>query len=249
MDFTANLSSKDKVPTKTPFNKDDKDSYNSTYTTNVYDSQGGKHTMTQYFVKTGDNQWEAHYFMDDKPMTPAYKALSFDQNGKLTTPDKPFPLSSNGIGGGVNELSISMNYGATTQFGNDFSVSQNKATGYAAGEKTGQQVDEDGKVYATYSNGERMLQGQLVLANFMNPDGLAAQNGTTWVQTANSGAPIIGAPGTGLMGKIQSGTLENSTVDMTAELVNLMTSQRNYQANTKVISTNDQMTSALFQAI
>ena len=94
-----------------------------------------------------------------------------------------------------------------------------------------------------------MLQGQLILASFANPNGLASQDGTTWAQTANSGAPLTGTPGSGLLGSVKAGALEGSNVDMTAELVGLMTAQRNYQANTKVISTNDSMMTALFQAV
>ena len=94
-----------------------------------------------------------------------------------------------------------------------------------------------------------MLQGQLVLADFANANGLQSQDGTTWTQTASSGAPLTGAPGTGLLGSITAGALEQSNVDLTSELVGLMTAQRNYQANTKVISTNDSMMNALFQAV
>ncbi len=88
-----------------------------------------------------------------------------------------------------------------------------------------------------------------MLANFTNPNGLASQDGTTWAQTASSGAPLTGAAGSGLLGSIVSGALESSNVDLTSELVGLMTAQRNYQANTKVISTNDSMMNALFQAV
>ena len=89
----------------------------------------------------------------------------------------------------------------------------------------------------------------MVLANFSNPNGLSSQNGTTWTQTASSGAPLLGTPGTGLLGALTSNTLEASNVNLTDELVGLMTAQRNYQANTKVISTNDSMMTALFQAV
>ena len=88
-----------------------------------------------------------------------------------------------------------------------------------------------------------------MLANFTNPNGLKSQDGTTWAQTASSGAPLTGAPGSGLLGSIVSGALESSNVDLTSELVGLMSAQRNYQANTKVISTNDSMMNSLFQAL
>ncbi|EPR3234330.1 flagellar hook-basal body complex protein, partial [Escherichia coli] len=136
-----------------------------------------------------------------------------------------------------------------TQYGSEFSVTTNAADGYASATQNGVQVDDDGKVYATYSNGERMLQGQVVLATFPNENGLEAVSGTAWVQTGESGTPLIGVPGSGTCGTLSSGVLESSNVDITSELVNLMTAQRNYQANTKVIATSTQLDDALFQAM
>lgn len=246
--FGANLDTRAEVPAVTPFDKDDTGSFNNSYTTKVFDSQGREHTITQYFVKTETNEWTVHYVMDgDIEMDPASQDLKFDTNGKLVS-----PVGNTTVGSpieGAEALSLAISYDSMTQFGSEFSVSTNKASGYASGEKTGQQIDDDGRVYAVFSNGERLLQGQVVLANFVNPDGLSPQDGTTWAQTSSSGAALIGAPGSGLMGTVKAGALEGSNVDLTAELVNLMTAQRNYQANTKVISTNDNMLSALFQAV
>ncbi|WP_336818571.1 flagellar hook protein FlgE [Cedecea sp. MMO-103] len=248
LDFTANLDARAEKPVTATFDPKDNTSYNNTYATQVYDSLGREHTINQYFVKTDENTWEVHYFMDDQPMTnPASQTLTFSDQGIMSTPNGAVPLSIDIPG--AQTLSVDLNYTGTTQYGSDFSVSKNKGSGYASGEKTGQQIDEDGSVYATFSNGERMLQGQLILANFANPNGLAAQDGTTWMQTAASGTPLTGAPGTGLLGAIKAGALEASNVDLTSELVGLMSAQRNYQANTKVISTNDSMMNALFQAV
>ena len=180
-------------------------------------------------------------------VTPNSKDIEFDINGTLKTAPGTADISI-AMTDAAN-IDIKMNYAASTQYGSDFSVSRNQRDGYASGERTGQQVDEKGNVYATFSNGERMLQGQLVLANFANPNGLQSQDGTTWAQTGASGTPLIGAPGSGLLGFIKSSALEESNVDLTSELVGLMTAQRNYQANTKVISTNDQMMNALMQAV
>jgi flagellar hook protein FlgE len=248
VDFAANLDANAKVPETTDFEPKDNTSYNNTYATTVYDSLGREHTINQYFVKTGENKWEVHYYMDDQPLTdPATQTIEFTDQGVLSVPNGSVPMSVDVPG--AQKLSIDMSYTGTTQYGSDFSVSKNKGSGYASGEKTGQQIDQDGSVYATFSNGERMLQGQLILANFANPNGLASQDGTTWAQTASSGSPLSGAPGTGLLGSVKAGALESSNVDMTSELVGLMTAQRNYQANTKVISTNDSMMTALFQAV
>lgn len=251
IDFTANLGARAEVPATSPFDPKDNTSYNNSYTTQVYDSLGREHTLNQYFVKTGENEWEVHYYMDDKPVTNGgvdqVQKLTFNSQGILTNPSGSVPLTADIAG--AESITIDMSYNGTSQYGSDFSVSKNKGDGYASGERTGQAIDEDGSVYATFSNGERLLQGQLVLANFTNPNGLQSQDGTTWAQTASSGAPLTGTPGSGLLGSIVSGALESSNVDLTSELVGLMTAQRNYQANTKVISTNDSMMSALFQAV
>ncbi|EHG7580655.1 MULTISPECIES: flagellar hook protein FlgE [Citrobacter] len=247
LDFTANLDANADVPTNGNFDPKDNTSYNNTYTTQVYDSLGREHTLNQYFVKKDDNTWEVHYYMDDTEIPNSAQEMTFSDQGILTTPTDLTSLNVD-IPGAAG-LSIDLSYNGTTQYGSDFSVSKNQGSGYASGERTGQAIDADGSVYATFSNGERMLQGQLVLANFANANGLQSQDGTTWTQTASSGAPLTGAPGTGLLGSITAGALEQSNVDLTSELVGLMTAQRNYQANTKVISTNDNMMNALFQAV
>ncbi|MCV2534263.1 flagellar hook protein FlgE [Enterobacter wuhouensis] len=246
LDFTANLNANEKLPKTTTFDPTDETSYNHTYATQVYDSLGREHTLKQYFVKTSDNEWEVHYYMDDQDMGTTQK-MTFTEQGVLETPNGAVNIKADIPGAEGIELALS--YNGTTQFGSDFSVSKNNGNGYASGERTGQTIDKDGSVYATFSNGERLLQGQVILATFANPNGLSSQNGTTWTQTASSGAPLTGTPGTGLLGALTSNTLEGSNVDLTAELVGLMTAQRNYQANTKVISTNDSMMTALFQAV
>lgn len=245
--FTANFDANAKMPTTT-FDPTDDTSYNNTYTTQVFDSLGREHTLTQYFVKTADNQWGVHYYMDGKSI--GDETINFGTNGSManfangsTSTDLTFSPT------GASPINIKLNYAGTTQYGSDFSVSRNQGDGYSSGERTGQQVDEKGNVYATFSNGERMLQGQLIIANFANPNGLQSQDGTTWAQTGSSGSPLIGAPGSGLLGYIKSNALEESNVDLTSELVGLMSAQRNYQANTKVISTNDNMMNALMQAV
>jgi len=247
MNFVGNLNANSKTPATTPFNKDDSTSYNNTYSSKIYDSLGREHTLEQYFVKTGDNQWEAHYFVDGQPATPASQQLEFSTNGVLTSPTGAVDVSA--AIPGADALTIGLDYTGTSQYGSEFNVSRNSPNGYAAGEKNGEQIDDDGKIYATYSNGERLLQGQLVLAGFTNPNGLTSEDGTAWTANNQSGQPILGTPKSGLNGSIKSNALEDSNVDMTAELVGLMNAQRNYQANTKVISTNDSMMNALFQAL
>ncbi|MDF5517687.1 flagellar hook-basal body complex protein, partial [Vibrio parahaemolyticus] len=150
---------------------------------------------------------------------------------------------------GANAMSVDINLKGSTQFGAAFGVSTNSPNGYTSGELAGVRVEGNGMVYATYTNGQSQLQGQVVLADFANTQGLAKVSGTSWTQSFSSGAPIMGVPGSGTMGDLTPGALEGSNVDLTSELVALMTAQRNYQANAKTISTSDKLTQALFNAV
>ncbi|WP_404439292.1 flagellar hook protein FlgE [Stutzerimonas chloritidismutans] len=246
LSFVANLDANQEVPA-VAFDPLVADSYNSTYTTKLYDSQGKEHTLTQYFAKTADNSWNAHYYVDGAAVA-GPQALTFDGAGNLAAPINKVPLNAP-LTGGVNALNIQLDYSGTSQYGSEFSVTSNRATGYSAGEQTGMSVEKDGKVYASYSNGERLLQGQVVLANFVNAEGLKNISGTAWTETAASGAAMLGAPGVGQYGNLASGALESSNVDLTQQLVGLMEGQRNYQANTQVISTNKELTQVLFNAL
>lgn len=247
--FTANFDASDAAIDRTtvPFDATNSSSYTDSYTTTVYDSLGNEHSVCQYFTKTSDNTREVQYTFDGQQQTgvPA-TTLTFDPNtGKLTSPTTPQTIEFQTDAAAPIDLTV--DYSTCTQYGSEFSVTTNAADGYASATQNGVQVDDDGKVYATYSNGERMLQGQVVLATFPNENGLEAVSGTAWVQTGESGTPLIGVPGSGTCGTLSSGVLESSNVDITSELVNLMTAQRNYQANTKVIATSTQLDDALFQ--
>ena len=246
--FSANFNAADAAidTSAVPFDPTNAASYNSTYTTTVYDSLGNEHAVSQYFTKTADNSWEVHYTFDGATQ-PGATELTFDEQGKLVSPAAAVPMTFSAPGAAPIEMTF--DYAACTQYGSAFSVTTNVADGYASAQQNGVQVDGDGKVYATYSNGERMLQGQVVLATFPDENGLQAVSGTAWVETGESGTPLIGAPGSGNFGALSTGMLESSNVDITSELVDLMTAQRNYQANTKVISASSELDQALFQAM
>ncbi|HDL7645067.1 TPA: flagellar basal body protein FlgE [Yersinia enterocolitica] len=256
--LAANLQASSKVPTVATFSPTNKDSYNFMEQTTVYDSLGNKHSLVHYFTKKvltppstptpAASNWEVNYVLDGTKLTTKHD-LKFDTSGKLTNTTPLAPLTGKFSQSDVAGYNIAVDYTGTTQFDGAFATASKKSDGYTAGIKNGERIEGDGSVYATFSNGERMLQGKLVLANFANPNGLATQNGTTWSETGKSGAALLGAPGSGLLGNIETGALEASNVDLTAELVGLMTAQRNYQANTKIISTNDSMMNALFQVL
>lgn len=241
--FIANMDADQQVPGIAPFDPANADSYNFTYTSKVYDSVGREHAVTQYFVKTAENTWDVHYQAGGASQT---ATLQFGTDGQLVNGhDQSFTFNPPG----ANPITLAVDYSGTSQYGSGFVVTSNRANGYAAGEQTGLAVEKDGRVFATYSNGQRMVQGQLVLANFVNLQGLRNETGTMWTATEESGAPLIGIPGVGQNGSIASGSLENSNVDLTKELVGLMESQRNYQANTKVLSTDKELAQMLFNAI
>lgn len=258
LDFVANL--KAGVTAKNvAFNKDDSSTYHFSQSSRVYDSLGVEHTLTQYYVRdnsSGTPEWRVYATFDGNATNlsgAAHAVVNFDSDGKLvsTVPAAPTGASltvTPALTSGAAPLNLSINLSKVTQFGSDFSVSYNQSNGYTSGELTGVAVDSDGGVYATFTNGQRLLQGQVVMANFTNPNGLLQADNTTWQQTFSSGQPVIGAPGTGTMGTLTSGAYEGSNVDLSGELVNLMTAQRNYQANSKSISSADKMTQVLFNS-
>lgn len=245
VDFIANLDD-NHDPITAPFDPDNIDTYTDSQTTPIFDSKGKQHSLTQYFVKTAANEWQVHYYVD-KVSVGGPEQLTFDNSGGLVTPLAPVDISF--ALAGAEQMNIAINYTRSTQNASDFVVTTNDPTGYAAGENTGVKIEADGKVYATYSNGERLLQGQVVMATFANMNGLKNEDATRWSATGESGNPLIGTPGTGLLGDLKAGALENSNVDMTQQLVGLMEGQRNYQANSKVLSTDKELTQVLFNAI
>ncbi|MGR5288091.1 flagellar hook protein FlgE [Vibrio maritimus] len=250
LDFIANFDASATAidQTVTPFDSSNPDSFNSSYTSKVYDSLGNSHTVTQYFTKTADNSWQVNVEVDGSPTTPATtQQVDFNADGTLASPTGSFNVSFPAAG--ANGMSIDISLAGSTQFGAAFGVSTNSPNGYTSGELAGVRVENNGMVFATYTNGQSQMQGQVVLANFANPQGLAKTNGTAWTQSFSSGAPVVGTPGTGVLGDLTPGALEGSNVDLTSELVNLMTAQRNYQANAKTISTSDKLTQALFNAV
>ena len=130
-------------------------------------------------------------------------------------------------------------------FGAPFGVNKLTQDGYTTGQLTGINIEQDGTIVAHYSNGREKAAGQVVLATFANPQGLQPVGGNSWIASYASGDPVIGAPGQGNIGALQSGALEESNVDLTAELVNMIVAQRSYQANAQTIKTEDQLMQTL----
>ncbi|SDF71788.1 flagellar hook protein FlgE [Phytopseudomonas seleniipraecipitans] len=141
--------------------------------------------------------------------------------------------------------SVKFDFRGSTQFNSTFSVAKVEQDGYSTGELSGLQIDETGQLFARYTNGQTKVQGQLVLANFANMQGLTPVGKTAWVQSSESGEPVIGTPRSGTLGSLQSGALEDSNVELSDQLVNLIVAQRNYQANAKTIETESAITQTI----
>ncbi|MGC3962442.1 MAG: flagellar hook-basal body complex protein [Rhodocyclaceae bacterium] len=146
-------------------------------------------------------------------------------------------------------MALDIDYSGTTQFAGEATNTTNAADGYASGTMIGVQITEDGSVMAQYSNGLKQRVGTLALATFPDEGALTQVSDTSWVASNASGTPLYFTPGSGMAGKLTPGSLEQSNVDMTEQLVDLMSAQRNYQANTKVISTQNEMMQTLMQAL
>jgi flagellar hook protein FlgE len=347
-----NLNSTNNVPVNAPFIPTDPTTYNSSTSTSIYDSQGNSHAFTQYFVKTGSNQWRMDVLIDgahplagdanlaardaaaaggstadvlaaalaavpspsdfhtriESQVTPMLAAvpapsvddiqaaivrvgsespvsvdLQFDAAGKLqpitgvydpnavppvaATADDFWQVNEDGTltlrqwspasldnsdpaipvanGALANTGGVALDIRNATQFASTFAVNSVSQDGYTTGELAGLEISDTGMVFARYTNGQSRVQGQIVLANFANVQGLAPVGKTQWVQSLESGDPVRNPPGTGTLGAIQAGALEDSNVELSDQLVNLIVAQRNYQANAKTIETESAITQTI----
>lgn len=229
--------------------------YNKATSLTVYDTKGQQVALTYYFQKTDTDAWNVYVTAngktlggtEDRPLP--ITTLNFDENGANPTPASmtlDIPASTNSAGAETLAITgIDLNFANSSQFGSAFAVTNLKQDGYAPGSMTGIVVEETGVITARYSNGQSKPAGQLELANFRNLQGLQPVGGNGWQRTYASGDPIVGTPGVGNMGSMQAGALEESNVDLTGELVNMITAQRNYQANAQTIKTMDQVMQTL----
>jgi len=142
-------------------------------------------------------------------------------------------------------MSLSLDVSGTTQYGSAFSVNSVTQDGFTTGRLIGVDIDTSGVAQARFTNGRSVALGQVALANFANSQGLQQLDNTNWAETFASGQPLKGQAGTSGYGVIQSGALESSNVDITAQLVNMITAQRNFQANAQMISTEDSITQTI----
>ncbi|MCW3478057.1 flagellar hook protein FlgE [Neisseriaceae bacterium JH1-16] len=224
----------------------DPNSYNYTSSSNVYDSLGNTHTLNYYYAKTGANQWTVSVYADGVNTAPiGTQALTFNTNGTLATPTTPFTVPVPSGTGSATPFNVAINLAGTTQFSSQNAIVTNQGDGYPPGQLTNFSFDKNGVLTANYSNGQNKIVGQLALATFANPQGLQQQGNNRWTEASASGSPAVNTPGASNTGLITSSALEDSNVDLTGELVNMITAQRYYQANAQTIKTEDQIMQTL----
>jgi len=244
-----NLPANTTPPTVAPFDPTNSLTYNQSTSTTVYDSLGNAYPATMYFSAVAPaagppvipaNTWSVNMTVNGVSAGPAQN-LTFSSTGAVVAP----------VGGGLNfngftptdgalPMTLAFNFGKTTQYGGQFGVTSITQNGYATGQLSTVAIDPTGIVSAVYTNGRSTELGQLALANFPNPQGLKQLGDTNWSETFTSGTVVQGVAGSAGFGSIQSGALESSNVDLTTQLVDMITAQRAFQANAQVITTANQ---------
>jgi len=242
----ANFDADASPPAVAVFNPLDSNTYNETTALNIFDSQGGSHLMQMYFVRDAAvNTWNVHTYVDGNAIS-GPDAITFDGAGLLATPASgQIALPTFTPAPGTNPVTVTTTFTDTTMFGAPFGVSKLTQDGYTTGRLAGLDIDAEGVILARFTNGQSAVQGQVALANFPNPQGMRPVGGNAWAETFAAGVVLEGKPGTASLGLIQGGALEDSNVDLSAELVALIIAQRNFQANTEVISTADSVTQSV----
>ena len=255
VDLTANLDSKAQAPTNVDnagnetlvaFDVTDPGSYNFSTSTLVYDSLGSSEVANLYFQKGTDTSWNAYAYVGDQEISNGGVQLNFDESGLLVNVDggsTNFESSQyTPASGGAAAMSLTFDFENITQFDDSFGVNRISQDGFSAGRLEDFDVDSSGIIFGRFSNGQAKTMGQVTLSNFANQSGLRQVGTTSWTETFTSGEPATGAPGSASLGKLQSGALEGSNVDITQELVSMIGAQRSFQANAQVISTGDTLT-------
>ena len=235
-----NLPANTTPPTVAPFNPANSQTYNQSTSTTVYDSLGNAYPATMYFSQLAapPNTWSVNMTVNGASAGPAQN-LTFGSSGAVTAPVGGV-LNFNGFAptsGAVTPMTLAFNFGKTTQYGGQFGVTSIVQNGYATGQLSTVAIDPTGVVSAVYTNGRSTQLGQLAMANFPNPQGLKQLGDSNWSETFTSGTVVQGVAASAGFGCIQSGALEASNVDLTTQLVKMITAQRAFQANAQVITT------------
>jgi flagellar hook protein FlgE len=235
----------------------DAETYNNATSLTVYDAKGQEVALTYFFQKTATDTWDVYATANGTTIAGTAAApaplttIQFAPDGSApTAPAGPVsfdvPAGMNALGAETLTIAgVELDVTRATQFGSPFGVTDLRQDGFTAGLLTGIAVEKNGVVTARYSNGRSIAAGQVELATFRNPQGLQPAGSNAWARTYASGDPVAGVPGDGALGALQAGALEESNVDLTAELVSMITAQRSYQANAQTIKTQDQVLQTL----
>ena len=233
--------------------------YNFSSSTVVYDSQGGSHQVTLYFVKTGVNTWDVHNVYEDTAapgtlIDAGTQALTFNTDGSLNTDNSaaainfnfgaavvtPQPITFN-YGTGTGEVPAGTGFEASTQFKSDFATLSVTQDGYTSGSLRSINIADSGVITGVFTNGQTRAIGQIALARFAAPTELDKLGKNLYGATFDSGTPIVGMAGTSGLGRVLSNSLEMSNVDLAEQFVKMIAYQRGFQANTRVITTSDEL--------
>jgi len=236
--------------------------FNSSTTITVYDSQGGAHDVTMYFVKNAApvNSWTTHYVYADPAnpnllvQTAATQTLTYDSSGALVNDNSAVPMNFNfgasvvtpqaiafDFGTGTGEVPAGSGLDGSTQFASDFSVIRLNQNGYGAGFLKNLSISENGTITGIFTNGQTRQIGQVALAKFVAPTDLTKTGRNLFAESFDSGQPVIGAATTSGLGMVMSNALELSNVDLAEEFVKMIVYQRGFQANSRVITTSDEL--------
>jgi flagellar hook protein FlgE len=263
-----NLPANSTAPIVAPFDPNNSETYTESTSTQVYDSLGNAYSATLYFTNDSapavpadptavppvagsaavTNTWNVDMVVDGVTY-PGSAPLTFDNTGAQATPVGGSVVFSgfDPAGSGSTTNNLNFNFQGTTQYGASFGVTSITQNGYATGQLSTVSIDPTGIVSAVYTNGRSTQLGQLAMANFPNPQGLQQLGDTNWSQTYSSGTVVQGTANSAGFGTIQAGALEASNVDLTTELVNMITAQRGFDANAQVITTANQESQTVIQ--
>lgn len=263
---SMNLDARSLPPTITTFEPTDRASYNSTTSTTIYDSLGQAHILSVYFVRTdplANNTWDVYTTFNGTLVPSATSQLVFKSDGTPGENPGDFeditisPLDLNGLlnnganFGTVGDFGIRFRDEAgtrtPTQYASAFEVGSLSQNGTTVGRLTGLDIDVGGRIMASYSNGDQQFLSQVSMVRFANPQGLSQAGATSWKASLASGEPLAGEPNTGTFGSIQSSALEQSNVNLTTELVDLISAQRNFQANSRALEVNSTLQQTILQ--
>jgi flagellar hook protein FlgE len=229
------------------------DRANFSTTQNVYDSLGNSHTMDLYFVNTGTGTWDWHAVMDGTDLTASggTGSLTFGTNGALTGVGTNSDVTFNPTG--ADPMTVTLDFGtpsaagatpvpgATTGFASASNVSAQSQDGYTSGDFSGISIDGQGVVMGLYTNGQKLAISQMGVAKFRSNDGLGRAGESLWIDTRDSGPAAMGTAASGGRGSVSAGAVESSNVDLATEFVELIQHQRSFSANSKTITTADEM--------